>query len=333
MRPEERDTQIFVPGRVNLIGEHTDYNSGVALPFAIELGVTITITSMLDDAVVVSSAGFGTWRSDEPPTQPWSQQVAALVNVLGSRGLQLAVTTTLPEGAGLSSSAAFLCAVALALGAKGDARELATLVNQSEVTSGNDVGLLDPLAVLAGRAGHGLLIDFTKTTYSPVEIPSELGFTVVHSGVSRSLATTAYIERRAECRAARQFVSHWPPLSDDVDKLEDPTLRARVRHVVSENQRVRDAVDALSAGDFRTVGRLVSASHASLRDDFEASLPEIDILVEELSHEDGVFGARLVGGGFGGCILVVHGADVDVQSGAGQRWRVHPSDGALIGAH
>lgn len=323
-------TAVFVPGRVNILGEHTDYNDGLALPFAIDFGVTATARDSDGSSTCVTSDQFGTWcDTDQSPSLLWTRLAHAVLSSTNHGPLTIEVASTIPPGAGLSSSAAFVAALALATGARGDARTLAIFVRDCEIAAGSDVGLLDPVAVLAARAGHALLIDFATVTWRDVPVPVSLGVTVVHSGVSRALADTAYARRREECRAAQSLVTAWPPSVRDADTIVDPELRRRARHVATENERVRAAEVALGAGDLDHLGALVDASHASLRDDFAVSLPAIDDLVAVLRSQRGVLGARVMGGGFGGCVLALHHSDVVVDSLGRAAWRVHPADGAL----
>lgn len=319
---------VVVPGRVNLIGEHTDYNAGLALPFAIDLTLTATAAPAEHDDVCVTTE-FGTWCDSQPATDLWTCQARQIVRAVHGRRADVRIESSIPTGAGLSSSAAYVSAIALALGHHDDALRFATLVRDCEVAAGNNVGLLDPLAVLAGRRDHAMLIDFATSNWEHVPLPPTLGVTIVHSGVARSLSDTAYLRRREECHAARSLVPSWPPLASDLDAVADETLRRRLRHIATENERVRAAVALLGDSDVIGFGALVDASHASLRDDFEVSLPVVDRLVERLRGQEGVVGVRMVGGGFGGCVLVVHDASIEIDAGAAPSWHVRPSDGAL----
>ena len=312
------------PGRVNLIGEHTDYTGGLALPMAVDLATTIegvrhrahlTLTSdALDGQVDLALADDGTPEAPEPVSgddqQPaWGAYAAAVAMGLAQRGqgggLWGSVRTTLPVGAGLSSSAALEVALALALGFEGNRGELVALARDAEERAvGVPCGLLDQLASVCGIEGHALLIDFTELSVDPVPIPEGLEIVVVHSGEERTLAGSAYAERRVQCEAAAALVG---PLrdatTDDVDRLDDAVLRRRARHVVSENARVLAMVETLGAGDLRACGALLVEGHRSLREDFEVSTPRLDALVERLVATPGVLGARLTGGGFGGCVV------------------------------
>jgi len=322
------------PGRVNLIGDHTDYTGGLVLPMAVDRH-TVIEGDQGGNEVVLSSRdepGRAVLRLDleDPATvEPaWARYAAGVVAVLRPvAGFAGEVTTTLPIGAGLSSSAALEVAVALALGFEGDARDLALACQRAEhVATGVPCGVMDQLASAGGVEGHALLIDCSTLAVDPVLLPQEVEVVVIHSGQRRTLATTPYSERREQCQAAEALIGPLCSASpDDVAQLSDPVLRRRARHVVGENERVREMAQALRAGDLRAAGAAMAASHASLRDDFEVSTPALDDLVARLSRTPGVLGARLTGAGFGGCIvsLVERAALVD-------GWRVKASAGATV---
>ena len=333
--------KAHAPGRVNLIGDHTDYTGGLVLPMAIDLGTTVEGTTVEGADVEGAEVRLS---SDEAPgdavvpltvtdpssvAPPWARYVAGVVSVLRpARGLVVSVRTTLPIGAGLSSSAALEVALALALGFDGSAHQLAQACQRAEqVASGVPCGVMDQLAAAAGVAGHALLIDCSTLSVEPVPLPAGVEVVVVHSGVRRELAGSAYARRREECEAAERALG--VPLRDatraDVAGLHDPLLRRRARHVVSENARVGAVADAFPATDLTVVGEAMSASHASLRDDFDVSTPELDALVARLARTPGVIGARLTGAGFGGCaVALVHaGAAVEGR-------RVRAAGGAHI---
>jgi galactokinase len=238
----------------------------------------------------------------------WARYVAGVVAELrpacGGTGT---VRTTLPVGAGLSSSAALEVAVALALGFDGTPVELALACQRAEQrAAGVPSGVLDQLASAAGVAGAALLLDCATLDVRPVPLPDGVAVVVVDSGQRRTLAGSAYAERRAQCEAAEAVIG---PLRTagvaDVERLSDPVLRRRARHVVSENARVTAFVAALTGGDLAAAGRLLGESHASLRDDFEVSTPALDALVERLAATPGVHGARMTGGGFGGAVVAL----------------------------
>jgi galactokinase len=260
----------------------------------------------------------------------WARYVAGVVAALRpQQGFTGTVTTTLPVGAGLSSSAALEVAAALALGFEGTALELANLCRAAEhAASGVPCGIMDQLASAAGVAGHALRIDCTTLDVTPVLIPDDVAVLVVHSGEARSLATSDYADRAAACQAAEALVG---PLREAslaaVASIEDAVLRRRARHVVTENARVDTLVAALPAGDRAAMRETMAASHTSLRDDFEVSTPALDRLVDELARSPGVIGARLTGAGFGGCVVALTEAGAALPHGR-RAWRVRPSSGA-----
>lgn len=322
------------PGRVNLIGDHTDYTGGLVLPMAINLRTTVAGDPGGDEVRLVSEdferpaivpLDVADPRKCVPP---WARYVAGVVAVTAPLvGFTGRVTSTLPVGAGLSSSAALEVALALALGFQGSPLELALACQRAEqLASGVPCGVMDQLASAAGVAGHALLIDCTALTVTPVPLPEGVEVVVVPSGQVRQLTESAYAERRDQCEAAIASIG---PLSeatlDDVATLSDPVVRARARHVVTENARVRAMATALSAGDMKACGALMVASHESLRVDFEVSTPRLDALVTELVATPGVHGARLTGAGFGGCVVAL------TRPGAlGTGWHVSAVNGATV---
>ncbi|HEY1357311.1 MAG TPA: galactokinase family protein [Thermoleophilaceae bacterium] len=285
--------RAFAPGRVNLIGEHTDYSEGLCLPFAIEQGITVT-------------AEPGGAEPDDP-------FVRGALAELGLPPCRLRIESDLPQRAGLASSAAYSVAVCLALCAAAGAEpppalELARLCSRVENDwVGQPTGLLDQLACLHGEPEHALRLDMRSLSVEPVALRLDGHvLTTLDSGAPRSLAASGYAERRAECERAAAELGV-PSLRDagveDAGRLSEP-LAGRVRHVASENARVEAMVAALGAGDLGEAGRLLDASHRSLRDDFAASVPEVEAAVER-AGEAGALGARMVGGGFGGHVLAL----------------------------
>lgn len=324
----------FAPGRVNLIGDHTDYTGGLVLPLAIQLGTTVRLEPggdhvRLASADEVEAVSVPVDATDPASVTPaWGRYVAGVVAELQpGGGGEGTVTTTLPIGAGLSSSAALEVALALALGFTGSPLELALTTQRAEHrASGVPCGLMDQLASAAGVDGHALLIDCTANRVEPVPIPSGCEIVVVHSGQRRALSGSAYAERRAACEAAAARIGPLRQATEaDVRRITDPVLRRRAGHVVSENARVVAMVAALGSQDLRHAGDLMRASHASLRDDFDVSTPTLDALVERLDHTPGVYGARLTGAGFGGCAIAL------TEAGALEEgWTVVPSAGARL---
>jgi galactokinase len=317
----------FGPGRVNLIGEHTDYNDGLCLPFAIAQGVTVHASALPGGRVRARAEDLG--ESDDfdaaapgRDAEGWRAFVRGTVGELRAvghsvDGARLRFAGEVPRGSGLSSSAALSTALALALIAlagedEGDRRELARLCSRVENDwVGAQTGLLDQLAALFGREGHALRLDCRDLAIDPVPLHLR-GWTlaVAPSGHEHVHAGSGYNERRAECRAAAAALGiaslrDAPP--DAPDRLPAP-LDRRVRHVLTENARVDAAVEALRAGDLPTLGALIDASHASLRDDYEVSVDAVERTVARLK-DAGAAGARIVGGGFGGSVLALFGPD------------------------
>jgi galactokinase len=299
--------RYHAPGRVNLIGEHTDYAGGLVLPVAIDRGLTV-------DCVPAARIRL---RSPLPPgrvdveadgtgaAEGFGRYVAALaaeLAALGRRpvGIDGRITADLPAGAGLASSAALLVAVALALcdsaGMELPALELAGVCRRAEERAvGLPCGIMDEAVSLLGRAGHALLLDCTSLAHRHVPLPAGLGLVVIDSGVRRRLAETGYATRRHELERA---------LQGDLDE----TTSRRLRHLRSENARVEAAAAALEAGDVGALGPILAAGHASLRDDFDVSARELDTLVA-LAVEAGAWAARMTGGGFGGAIVALASVD------------------------
>ena len=307
------------PGRVNLIGDHTDYHDGFVLPLAVDRDCVMAAHPRNDGRVTVRSVDVEgdvdvpADGVDEPAAvEPaWGRYVAGVVRALADAGrapagLDAALSSTVPVGAGLSSSAALEVAIALALAdAAGfglPATELARACQRAEhLATRVPSGVMDQLVALLGRADHALLIDCRTLGAEPITLPNALSVLVVHSGLPRTLAESAYAERRADGErvAARLGV---PALRDA--SLEAVRNEPRARHVVTENQRVLQFAEALRTGDTATLGALMLASHASLRDDYAVSTPELDLAVD-LLVEHGAAGARLTGAGFGGCIVAL----------------------------
>ena len=336
--------RAFGPGRVNLIGEHTDYNGGLALPFAISAGVIVTATALREPRVEAQALDIGEedrFPLDAPRSgDGWRDFVRGAVGELRSAGVELSgarleITGDVPQGAGLSSSAALEVALVLALlGLSGDEpperRELAKLCSRIENDwVGANTGLLDQLAALYGARGQALRIDFA--TLDVRQVPLELGdYTLVtlDSGQRHSHATSGYNERRRECAAACEELGVASLSEADADAaaaLPEP-LNRRVRHVLTENERVNETVAALARGDLDAVGALLDASHASLRDLYEVSTAAVEATVARLK-DAGALGARIVGGGFGGHVLALMAPGAQAPEGA---LEVRPGDGGHL---
>jgi galactokinase len=313
---------VVAPGRVNLMGDHTDYNDGFVLPLAIDRTCTVRVgaaaaigtigasSHQLGGRVAVPADGSADPGSVEPA---WGRLVAGVVRALTGRGIAVApadlgVDSTVPVGSGLSSSSALAVALTLALGGTDlgagdlDRVEAARIASTAETAAtGVPGGLMDQLASLFGQAGHALLIDCRATTVTPIAIPTSLAVLVVHCGVPRTLVGSEYAERRAECEAVAASLG-LAALRDAAP--EQVRNSPRARHVVAENARVLATADALPRGDLSVLGPLLLESHASLRDDFGVSTPELDTLVDVLVTS-GAAGARLTGAGFGGCVVAL----------------------------
>jgi galactokinase len=328
--------RVWAPGRVNLIGGHSDYSGGLVLPMAVDLGTQIVGHRGHERVVLVSRddpdpAEVELDVSDPAEVAPsWARYVAGVVaEVAPTTGFIGQVSTTIPIGTGLSSSAALEVAVALALVGDDriDRRALALACQRAEHrASGVPCGIMDQFASLLGVDGHAILIDCTTLDVTPVAIPDAVAIVVVDSGQRRSLSTVGYADRRAEVGRAADILGHLPTASlTDVEALDDPVLRKRARHVVTENQRVRDFVSALANGDLATAGTLMTESHVSLRDNQEVTTPALDTLVNRLNAVPGVYGARLTGGGWGGCVVAL--TDPGVLD---EGWTVRASAGATV---
>ncbi|GAA1752224.1 galactokinase [Aeromicrobium alkaliterrae] len=355
--------QWHVPGRVNLIGEHLDHNGGLTLPFAIDRGTTVKVRRRADDRVLVWSGGE---RAEIATTvapgdaDGWAAYVAGVVWALGQAGhrvpgADVVVESNLPQGAGLASSAALTCGVALGLADLADLgldRPALAAVAQHAETGfvGVPVGRMDQLAVLLGQPGRAVLIDHRADPPTTSEVALDpaadgLALALIDTRVHHALAAGEYAARREECAAAcaELGLDHLAaaPL-DAVFRLTDPTLVQRTRHVITETTRVRGAVRALGSGSWNQLGTILSSSHESLRDDFEVSCPELDLAVE-VALEHGALGARMTGGGFGGSVVALVPTDrapamaaAVKEAFAGRTWAepvvapVRPSAGARL---
>ncbi len=317
------------PGRVNLIGEHTDYNRGLCLPLALPQRTTVTLTPRDDLLLNLSSAQEDdTWegRVEDQPTG-WAAYVAGVVSMLRADGhavpgFDARFDSEVPVGAGLSSSAALECATAVAVAGLLDLdldaamrRALADACIRAENDYvGAPTGGMDQTVAMLGRPGYGLLLDFGDGSVTPVSLPFDeagLALLVIDTRVSHSLTEGSYGDRRSECAKAAEDLGVGSLRDTDlasVERMDDPVLRRRARHVVTENQRVRDAVAALDAGHWATLSATLDASHVSMRDDFEISCRELDLAVES-ARAAGALGARMTGGGFGGSAIALAPAD------------------------
>ncbi len=312
------------PGRVNLIGEHTDYNGGFVMPAAIGFYTTVTARPRADRKLLLSSAQFSerfevSLDEYQPRRNAWCDYPAGTAYSLEKagyplQGAELTFTSDVPIGAGLSSSAALEVSTALALASLSghtipDCR-LAELCQQAESEYvGMKCGIMDQFISIHGVDNHAILLDCRSLAYKPVPIPENLRLVIANSKVKHELTGSSYNHRRRDCEAAAAFFGK--PLLRDVtprqfaeraDQLT-PQVRKRARHVIGEIERTEQAAVALQSGDYRKFGALMYASHESLKTDYEVSCPELDKLVEAARTVEGVYGSRMTGAGFGGCTV------------------------------
>jgi galactokinase len=371
------------PGRVNLIGEHTDYNDGFVMPMALDRSTWVAAAPRDDGRFVVKSQQYNETVTFDLGTQSplraqsqtlsadsavsafesvhWSDYVRGIAMCVGSGGADMLIASDVPIGAGLSSSAALEVACGFALvdlsGGAVDLDTLALAAQRAEHEfAGTRCGIMDQMIACYGRAGHVLQLDTRTLERIHVPLPARLRVVVCNTMVAHELASAEYNARRADCEAGVRALSARFP---DVRALRDATLERldairgevpphvwrRCRHVITENDRVTRAAAALKLGDDAGFGALMAASHASLRDDYEVSCPELDVMTAIVSDLDGVFGSRMTGGGFGGCaVALVESAAADdrfretiqdrYQANTGIRpdvWICAPGDGVQEG--
>lgn len=351
------ELRIFqAPGRVNLIGDHTDYNDGFVLPAAIDRQIVVAASARDDSLVNVYSRDFDAWdhfnirreiaRLSE---NSWGNYIRGIVWSLLSEGFRLkgmdaAVAGDIPIGAGLSSSAALEVACGYAMLQLSDntvdRKVLARAAQKAENTFVEmRCGIMDQYISCLGQRNHALLIDCRDLDYRALPIPSGVLIMIVDSGVHRGLVGMEYNQRRSECEAA---AAHFgvPALRDiSVKAFENrahelaPVVRRRSRHVISENDRTVSAAQALQEDDLETVGNLMKASHASLRDDFDVSCPELNVLVEIALGVQGVYGARLTGAGFGGSMVALVQTEAAADLSAAISERYGPATGKQATIH
>lgn len=345
------------PGRVNLIGEHTDYNDGFVLPLAISVETRIAARARDDGAVRLAAADYG-GALDEfllaapiaPSAQLWANYVRGVIDGMQRAGFafagaDLAIAGDIPQGAGLSSSASLEVATAIAVArlAGDTAPDLTALARIAQAAESDFVGckcgIMDQLVSTRAREGAALLIDCRTLECRPCPAPAGAAILIVHSGVTRGLVDGAYNERRRQCEAAAAALgvaalrdADEAMLAAHQSRLDKLAFR-RARHVVSENRRTLDAAASFAGGDLETLGRLMAASHASMRDDFEITTPEVDrlaALMREIIGGRG--GARMTGGGFGGCVVGIL-PEIDAEDAAAEidrRYRRPDGKPALI---
>jgi len=344
-RPSLDEVRRFrAPARVNIIGEHTDYNDGLVLPTTTALFTSVTALPRPDRIIRIESREMRNVQSFdlddiEPAKNPgwidYAKGVAAELEAEGIRlqGADLKIESQIPLGGGLSSSASFELAVATALLRLADRSlpgpSLAAICQRAEIRyAGVNCGIMDQFTIACCKRGNAMLLDCRSLDVEQVAIPPSAGMLIIDSGVKHRLPESAYNKRSDECAEAVKILSQDAPqvvalrdlklemLETQKDRLGDLLYR-RCRHVVSENQRVRDAYAALRSGDLEKLGKLISDSHASLRDDFEVSCDEVDQLVEIADECTDVPGSRILGAGFGGCVLSLVGLD-NIEEVAGK---------------
>lgn len=347
------DLVARAPGRVNLIGEHTDYNDGFVLPCAIGPATMVAASKRADQEVHIVAADFGDALDSfdlsaiAKSEQGWADYVRGMIEALQKSGLaltgaNLAIAGNLPKGAGLSSSASLEVAVGQAMaalaGTQIDRTRLAQIAQAAECDFvGTKCGIMDQLISAQGKAGHALLIDCRDLSLNDVAVADDVAIMIVHSGVTRGLVDGHYNERGRQCEAAAAAMGV-PALRDatlamlDEAKIDDVT-RMRARHVITENARTLTAANALATSDIKALGRLMAESHISMRDDFEITVPAIDRLVDILQTaigEEG--GARMTGGGFGGACVAILPADrvALVRGAVEKRYQTPDGDSPLI---
>ena len=313
--------RAIAPGRVNLIGDHTDYTGGLVFPMAINRHTVIDARFTDDSSVSLKSAdepdaaNFSLPMSDISSLQPqWAKYIAAVAaECKATRGITGTITTDIPIGSGLSSSAALEVAAALALGFNGSQQDLAKLAQRAEhVATGVPTGIMDQLCIASAQENHAMLIDCSTLEIVHSPIPQECKI-VVQFIAHRTLQGSEYANRVHQCNAAESIIG--PLRSATIDMLEqitDAIIFKRARHVISENLRVREFAQALASHELQHAGKLMNEGHRSLALDFDSSTSSMDKAVDEIQKIPGVYGARMTGGGFGGCVVALCSHDADV---------------------
>ena len=341
---------IKAPGRVNLIGEHTDYNDGFVLPCAIDYETVIACAQRNDRTIRVIAADYDndedSFSLDEPilhsDTHPWANYVRGVVKHLMLRnkyfsGADMVISGNVPQGAGLSSSASLEVAVGQALKSLYDLPldGVALALNGQEAENqfvGCNCGIMDQLISALGKENHSLLIDCRSLETRAVSMPKNAAVVIINSNVKRGLVDSEYNARREQCEVAARFFGVKalrdvdPALFFSIQDELDPVVARRARHVITENDRTLAAADALASGDLKRMGELMAESHVSMRDDFEITVPQIDKLVDivkEVIGDKG--GVRMTGGGFGGCIVALVPEDMveKVRHAVEQQYQAH----------
>lgn len=355
---------VRAPGRVNLIGEHTDYNDGFVLPMAIDRAAWIALRPRDGRGVRIYSIDYEEMSEFSLEAlhkgEGWAEYIKGVANELKAVGMQVAgwdgvLGGDVPNGAGLSSSAAVELAAARAFAAvSGFDWEPARMAQVGQRAENHWVGvkcgIMDQMASAAAQAGHALFLDCRSLEYEHVPLPDDVAVVVMDTSTRRGLVDSAYNERRAQCEAAARYFGV-PALRDvslkhfeqESGKIKDETVMRRARHVLTENQRVLDAVAAMRAGDVQKLGRLFDESHASLRDDFEVTNAALNQIVEAARAHPACYGARMTGAGFGGCAVAlvdeekvrefVMAVEAGFRQKSGQEAQIYvcqPSEGASL---
>ena len=316
---------VRAPGRVNLIGEHTDYNDGFVLPMAINRGVWLALRPRKDGKVRLYSHDFGIWGTfslaalekdkgwlEYPKGVAWALQEEGYT----LKGFEGVVAGDVPRGSGLSSSAALELATARAFyevsGFPWDEKRIAQIMQKAEnLFVGANTGIMDQLISATGKKGYAVLIDCRTLELEPVTLPKNTVVVVMDTMTRHSHTDSGYNERRAQCEAAAEFFGVKALRDVTLAELEargeglEPVVYRRARHVVTENQRTLDAAEAMKRGDADALGKLMNASHDSLRDDFEVTNDALNVMVDCARAQPGCYGARMTGGGFGGCAVAL----------------------------
>jgi len=352
--PESGEPSVYrAPGRVNLIGEHTDYNLGFVLPIAIDFATYAAVAPNREGKLRIRSENLDQTRewpvADVPglaPAHDWTDYAIGIARQIPDlRALDVLISSTVPVGAGLSSSAALEISVALALGAEARGVELAKMGRRSENEFvGIPCGIMDQYVSVCGRAGAAIKIDCRSLEHETVFLPKGVSIAVVNTMVKHELSGSAYRDRVRECAEAAKAMgvgSLRDAKLEQLDLVRDPIAKKRARHVISEDLRVEQFVTAAARGDAAELGRLFIASHRSLQHDYEVSCEELDFLVDTAIAVPGVYGARMTGGGFGGCTVNLLGAGTEDRFEnaigpayrkrfgiAAEIYRVEPSAGA-----
>lgn len=337
------------PGRVNLIGEHTDYNGGFVLPAAIEFRTTVTLepSAVGFEALSHDLPGQLAIRPGEPivPTGQWFDYVLGVAVELERLGVplpqaKLTFASNIPMGAGLSSSAALLVSAALAMLAHGgqelEPMEIARVCQMAEVNFvGTRCGIMDQFISVHGMAESAVLLDCRSLEFRPVPVPGELSLVIANTMVKHAHAGGEYNQRRLECEQAARALGVGSLRDARLDQIGalSPLEQKRVRHIVTENSRVLAFVEALAADDHGRAGDLMAASHTSLRDDFEVSCYELDVMVELAQPLPGLVGARMTGGGFGGCTINLVQTDLAAEFATKLAAHYHQAVGIVPDIH